>query len=88
IIMPGGLGTLDEMFEMMTLIQTKKMRGFPLVLMGKSFWQPLITFMRATLLEQGTISSADVEGLLVTDSPEEAVDYIYTYLSKYEFSQK
>jgi uncharacterized protein (TIGR00730 family) len=81
IIMPGGFGTLDEMFEMMTLIQTKKMKNFPLVLMGKSFWQPLINFMRSTLLEEGTIAAKDIDNLLLTDSPEEAVDYIYQHLA-------
>lgn len=82
IVMPGGFGTLDEMFEMMTLIQTKKMKGFPLVLMGKDFWSPLMEFMKFTLLEHNTISPEDISGLLITDSPEEAVEYIHNQLGE------
>jgi uncharacterized protein (TIGR00730 family) len=80
IVMPGGFGTLDELFEMLTLIQTRKMKEFPLVLMGKKFWRPLLDFMRTTLLVESTISSEDIDELLITDSPEEAVDYIYRSL--------
>ncbi len=76
IVMPGGLGTLDEFFEMATLIQTKKLRNFPLVLMGKDFWHPMLDFMRDTLLKQGTIFASDIDRLLITDSPEEALGYI------------
>ncbi len=82
IAMPGGFGTLDELFEMATLIQTNKIRNFPLILMGKTFWQPLMDFMQGTLLQQGTILSQDFDKFLVTDSPEEALDYIHHKLSK------
>lgn len=73
IAMPGGIGTLDEIFETSVLIQTGKMKGFPFVLMGKSFWTPLVDFLREGLLKAGTIDEADATRWLVTDSPEEAV---------------
>lgn len=82
VVMPGGLGTLDEFFEMATLIQTKKLHNFPLVLMGKDFWQPMLDFMRDTLLKQGTIFAGDIDRLLVTDSPEEALVYIRQKLNR------
>lgn len=80
IVMPGGLGTLDELFEMATLIQTGKIRNFPIVLMGKDFWQPLINFMENTLVKCGTIEESDVRKLILTDSPQEAVDYIKEFI--------
>jgi uncharacterized protein (TIGR00730 family) len=72
VVMPGGFGTLDELFEALTLIQTAKISRFPIVLMGRDFWQPMLDFMRDRLLTSGTISPADVDLLIVTDSPEEA----------------
>jgi len=76
IALPGGFGTLDEIFETATLIQTAKIREFPLVLMGKEFWQPLIEFMAQRLVEARTIDQADLDRLIVTDSAEEAVQAI------------
>jgi hypothetical protein len=76
VVMPGGFGTLDEIFETATLIQTGKIEDFPIVLMGKRFWTPLVDFMRDTMAAAGTIDAADFERLLVTDSPEEAVEHI------------
>ncbi|MBI3463445.1 MAG: TIGR00730 family Rossman fold protein [Planctomycetes bacterium] len=73
IAMPGGFGTLDEIFEVVTLIQTEKIKQFPLVLVGREFWRPLIDFLRGRLLERGMIDPVDLERILVTDSPEEAV---------------
>ncbi len=64
IALPGGFGTLDEVFEAATLIQTGKIRDFPIVLMGSAFWRPLLDFMRDTLVRQGTIDEADVDGLI------------------------
>ena len=72
IIMPGGYGTLDELFETATLIQTGKIHNFPLVLMGKAYWQPMLDFLK-TLVTARTISQGDYNRILVTDSPEEAV---------------
>jgi uncharacterized protein (TIGR00730 family) len=76
VALPGGFGTLDEIFETAVLIQTGKIRQFPLVIMGKDYWQPLLDFMRDRLLKEGTIDPIDTERILVTDSPEEAVKSI------------
>jgi hypothetical protein len=76
IALPGGFGTLDEIFETAVLIQTGKIKEFPLVVMGKEFYRPLLDFMRERLLEEGTIDRIDTERILVTDSPEEAVESI------------
>lgn len=76
IVLPGGFGTLDELFEMATLIQTSKMPNFPLVLMGVDYWRPLISYLDQTLLKLGTINSEDVCSLYVTDSPDEALSYV------------
>jgi len=77
IAMPGGFGTLDEVTEAATLIQTGKISHFPLVLMGVEFWKPLLDFMRGTLVKEGTIGPDDVD-FLVTDSPEEAAAHVRT----------
>jgi uncharacterized protein (TIGR00730 family) len=72
IVMPGGYGTFDETFEAATLIQTGKILGFPVVLVGTEFWQPLLGYINTTLLHEGTIDANDVTLLHLTDSPEEA----------------
>jgi uncharacterized protein (TIGR00730 family) len=76
IAMPGGFGTLDEIFEVATLVQTSKIKDFPLVLMGREYWDPLMDFLRDRLLRTGTIDPIDYDRILVTDSPEEAVGAI------------
>jgi len=76
IAMPGGIGTLDEIFETSVLIQTGKMKEFPFVLMGTSFWRPLVAYLRESLLQAGTIDESDAARWIVTDSPEEAVALI------------
>jgi uncharacterized protein (TIGR00730 family) len=76
IALPGGFGTLDEIFETATLIQTGKIQEFPLVLMGQDYWQPLLDFFRERLLAQKTIDAIDVARITVTDSAEEAVQSI------------
>ena len=73
IALPGGFGTLDEIFETATLIQTGKIQEFPLVLMGTEFWRPLMDVMRAQLLAARTVDPVDVSRLVITDSPDEAV---------------
>jgi hypothetical protein len=75
IAMPGGFGTLDELFEALTLIQTKKIEDFPVVLMGKSYYQPLMEFIYK-MREEKTISPEDCDLLLLTDDIEEAVRFI------------
>ena len=84
IALPGGFGTLDELFETATLIQTGKIRNFPLVLMGVDYWQPLVDFLRDRLVAEGTIAATDLDRITVTDSPAEAVDEI-TDLSQRRF---
>ena len=76
IVLPGGFGTLDEVFETITLIQTGKIRDFPVVLMGVDYWKPLLEFIRSRMLAERTISPEDLDLLICTDSPEEAVDRI------------
>lgn len=76
IAMPGGFGTLDEIFETAVLIQTQKIADFPLVFMGVEYWKPLIEFMRNRLVAENTIDSVDLDRILMTDSSEEAVDFI------------
>ena len=75
IAMPGGFGTLDEVIEAATLVQTRKIAGFPIVLMGVEFWKPLLDFMRGTLIKEGTIDPEDVH-FFVTDSPEDAAAHV------------
>jgi uncharacterized protein (TIGR00730 family) len=77
IALPGGFGTLDEIFETATLIQTHKIKDFPLVLVGKEYWQPLLDFLRGRLVEAKTIDQIDAERILVTDSPDEAVKLVH-----------
>ena len=79
IIMPGGFGTMDEFFETLTLVQTKTITQFPIVLFGKEFYQPLMETIES-MAEQGTISKDDMDLVLVTDSVRrghEAYPYIY-----------
>jgi uncharacterized protein (TIGR00730 family) len=73
---PGGYGTLDELFEVATLIQTGKINNFPVVLLGTDYWAPMIQFIRTSLLAQAAISPQDLDQILVTDSPDEAVAHI------------
>ncbi len=73
VVMPGGFGTLDEWFETATLIQTGKLADFPLILMGKDYWQGLVEFIRNDMVAAATIGAKDADGFLVTDSTEEAV---------------
>lgn len=73
IIFPGGFGTMDELFEALTLIQTGKIRHFPVILFGSRYWAGLLQWLRDTMQAEGKISPGDLDGLVVTDSPEEAV---------------
>ncbi len=74
IIFPGGFGTLDELFESLTLVQTRKIKRFPIVLFGKAYWRGLLDWIETTQLAEGTISPEDLKLLVVTDSVEEARD--------------
>jgi uncharacterized protein (TIGR00730 family) len=85
VIFPGGFGTMDELFEALTLIQTGKTEHFPLVLFGSSYWAGLLTWIKETMLAEGKISSGDLDLLQITDSPEEVCQII---LSSYEARKK
>jgi len=80
VFFPGGFGTLDEMFEVLTLVQTKKIKPIPIVLIDKNFWEPLYRWMVDFLIPNNKISPKDVDLFKIVDTPEEAVDYIKEYL--------
>jgi len=84
IALPGGFGTLDEICETATLIQTAKIREFPLVLMVREFWRPLLDFLSEKMVKEKTIDQADLDRLIVTDSAQEAVEAI-TEVAKRRF---
>ena len=73
IVLPGGFGTLDELFEALTLSQTHKVTEFPLVLMGVDYWRGLLDWLRDSALASGAINAKDLEGIHLTDDPDEAV---------------
>jgi hypothetical protein len=72
VVCPGGFGTLDEVFETLVLIQTNKISRFPIVLMGKSYWQPIVDFVRRDMVNAGTINADDLDLVTYTDDPDEA----------------
>jgi uncharacterized protein (TIGR00730 family) len=76
IIFPGGFGTLDELFEALTLIQTKKIRNFPVVLFGTSYWEGLLNWIRDPAMKEGKVTEQDLKLLHLTDSPAEVVKII------------
>ena len=76
IIMPGGFGTLDELFEALTLIQTKRIKPFPVILMDSKFWNGLLDWIKDTLVKKKTLSKSDLEVFNVVDTAEEAVGII------------
>lgn len=80
IIMPGGFGTMDEFYETLTLVQTKSISQFPIVLFGKEFYRPLMQNIE-WMVQQGTVSKEDMNLVLLTDSVEEAMQHIRTYIS-------
>ena len=82
IIMPGGFGTFDELFETMTLIQTNKIAKIPIVLIDKNFWTPILDFFEKGMLDNGLINKADLKIYDVVDSAEEAVKKVTNYISK------
>ena len=76
IIFPGGFGTMDELFEALTLIQTRKIRNFPVVLFGSQYWQGLLAWLSSTMLNERNINSEDLGLIHLTDSPKDAVNFI------------
>jgi uncharacterized protein (TIGR00730 family) len=71
VIFPGGFGTMDELFEALTLIQTRKIRAFPVVLVGKEYWQGMIDWLRKSMLDMGAIDPEDIDLMHIVDEPEE-----------------
>jgi uncharacterized protein (TIGR00730 family) len=87
IVLPGGFGTFDELFEAITLIQTEKIGKFPIVLVGKSYWTGLIEWVKDVMLkEENNIKEADMDLFIIVDTAEEAVDHIDQFYSKYLLS--
>ena len=86
VVMPGGFGTMDELFEAITLIQTKKIGKFPIVLVGRKFWSGLMDWIKTTLIEEGNISPKDLELISIVDTEEEVLDVINTFYKKYSLS--
>lgn len=80
VILPGGFGTLDELFEALTLIQTKKIKSFPLILMGSEYWGGLIDWLKNTMLKEGKILAVDMDLLQIVDEPEDVVKLIKKYV--------
>ncbi len=76
IIFPGGFGTMDEIFEALTLIQTRKIRNFPVVLFDSSYWKGLVSWMTSTMLKGKNINPEDLSSIFMTDSPSDAVEFI------------
>jgi len=86
VVMPGGFGTLDEFFEAFTLIQTKKIDQFPLILVGRSFWSGLMEWVKNTLLEEGNISPEDLDMVHVVDTEDEVLSILNNFYNKNNFS--
>lgn len=87
VVLPGGFGTLDELFEALTLIQTEKIGKFPIVLAGKKYWQGLIDWIRNTMLDdENNISTADLDLFVLVDTAEEATEAIDKFYTKYMLS--
>ncbi len=76
VIMPGGFGTLDELFEALTLIQTDRIRSFPVILMDSTYWKGLVDWLKDTLVDRGAVSPQDLEIFTMVDTPQEAVNII------------
>ncbi len=83
IVLPGGFGTMDELFEALTLIQTGKSSLFPVILMGTSYWGGLVDWLKNTMAARGKVSQEDLDLFSLTDEPDEAVDIIQTFYRKH-----
>ncbi|MBW2636611.1 MAG: TIGR00730 family Rossman fold protein, partial [Deltaproteobacteria bacterium] len=80
VILPGGFGTMDELFEALTLIQTKRIKSFPVVLMGGKYWEGLMQWLRETMLKEGKISEEDLDIVRILDEPAEIVRHINKFV--------
>jgi uncharacterized protein (TIGR00730 family) len=86
VVMPGGFGTMDELFEAITLIQTKKIGKFPIVLVGTKYWSGLMDWIKNTLVNEGTISLDDLNLISIVDTEDEVLEVINTFYKKYSLS--
>jgi uncharacterized protein (TIGR00730 family) len=83
IALPGGFGTMDELFESLTLVQTHKIGEFPVVLVGKKYWQGLIEWIKATMVSEHNVNESDLDYFHIVDTADEAVKVITDFYSKY-----
>ncbi len=86
VVMPGGFGTLDELFEAFTLIQTHKIDKFPLILVGREFWSGLFEWIKGTLLSEGNISSGDLDLVHLVDNEDEVLEILNSFYQEYNLS--
>jgi len=87
VVMPGGFGTLDELFEAITLIQTHKIEKFPVILVGITFWSGLMEWIKSTLLERfETISAKDLDLIHMVDTSDEVIEILDTFYKEYQLS--
>jgi uncharacterized protein (TIGR00730 family) len=87
VVMPGGFGTMDELFEALTLIQTKKIGKFPIILVGTTFWSGLIEWMKNVLVEQEkTVHAVDLDLFKIVDSEDEVVEVLDKFYKKYDLA--
>jgi uncharacterized protein (TIGR00730 family) len=87
VVMPGGFGTLDELFEALTLIQTNKIEKFPIIMVGTEFWEGLMDWVKKTLLEKfGNISATDLDLIHLVDTKEEVIDILDSFYKQYNLS--
>ncbi len=84
VVLPGGFGTMDELFEALTLVQTKKTRPFPVVLMGTDYWKGLIDWIKTRMITDGMVSPGDLDLFYLTDDPKEAAGLIEQFYKKHE----
>lgn len=85
IVLPGGFGTLDELVEILTLVQTKKTRKIPIILVHEPFWRGLLDWFKTTLVEEGTINPEDLDLIKILDKPQDILDAIFTHYETFGF---
>jgi uncharacterized protein (TIGR00730 family) len=86
VVMPGGFGTLDELFEAITLIQTRKIDTFPIILVGSDFWGGIMEWVKTTMLEAGNISAEDLNLVHLVDTPDEVIEILNNFYENYRLS--
>jgi len=85
VVLPGGFGTLDELAEILTLVQTGKSRKIPIILVGTEFWQGLLEWFSSSMLNTGTISASDLDLMQLVDNPEQVANAIFEYYENRSF---